>query len=743
MSDRRLRITIIGQVQGVGFRPYAYRIAKQFKLTGWVRNNSAGVVMEVQGQKLNEFISHLTINLPPLAKIDSIYTGNIAIQNENEFVIHESELGTAKTKISPDVATCTACLNELFDPRSRFYRYPFLNCTQCGPRLTILYNLPYDRSQTAMAEFPLCAHCRNDYEDPLNRRYHAQPIACAKCGPQLSLSILEISKRIAAGQIVAIKGLGGYQIICDARNEQAISKLRQCKQRVAKPFAVMCANIKSAKSFAEISSEEEQLLISWMRPIVLLKKSQQNNLSETITPGLSHLGIMLPYTPLHYLLFNAFTDNSDGSEWLTDLQSTVLIVTSANSGENPLFIDDEAAESELENIVDTIVSYNREIVTRADDSVMRIVNSKPLFLRRARGYVPTSVKLAHSIPPTLALGGYLKNTFCITRDDEAFVSQHIGDLKNKTTIEFFHETLNCLLKFLNIKPERIAHDLHPDFYTTRLAREYDIPVFPIQHHHAHLAAVIAEHQIVEPVLGIALDGYGYGENGEAWGGELCVLEDTHFKRIGYLQPLAMPGGEIAAQEPWRMAVAVLHRLGRYDEIQKRYGQQPNLELLMELLTKSIYCPLTSSCGRLFDAASALLGIELVSQYESHAAMKLESLVTQPQTLSNGWRIEENRFNMLPTLAHLLKCDPIEGANVFHGTLIAGLADWISRNAQVTQLTKIVLGGGCFLNKVLTEGLIAVLIKKGLTPFLPHMLPPNDGGICLGQAWIAGRRNECV
>lgn len=743
MSKERLHILITGQVQGVGFRPHIYRIANHLKLSGWIQNNGKGVTIEIQGDKLYHFISQLTVNLPPLAKIDSIQTEIIPIQNEVKFAIRGSEAESINTIISPDVGTCTECLKELFDPNSRYYRYPFLNCTNCGPRLTITRNLPYDRVQTSMVEFPLCEGCQKDYEDPLNRRFHAQPTACNQCGPKLSLSLMEIMQRIAAGEIVAIKGLGGYQIVCDARNKEAVIKLRQRKQRKAKPFAIMCANIKSAKTFTELSNEEEDLLTSWMRPIVLLRKSYQNTLPEEIAPSLSHLGVMLPCTPMHYLLFNHFAGSPDGCEWLVDFQSTILIVSSANPGATPLLIDDTAAQAELKNIADTIVSYNRAIVTRADDSVLRVVDSKPLFIRRARGFVPSPIKLAYDIPPTLALGGYLKNTFCITRADEAFVSQHIGDLKNKATITFFHETLNYMLNFLGVKPERIAHDLHPDFYTTHLAQEFGLPIFPIQHHHAHLASVAAEHCVDEPALGLALDGYGHGENGEAWGGELGILQGTNFQRLGCLQPLPLPGGDKAAYEPWRMAVAVLHVLGLDDLIYRRYSDQPNLGVMLEMLRKSLHCPLTTSCGRLFDAASALLGIQPISHYEGHAAMCLESLVTEPQILPEGWLIQGNRFNLLPTLEYLLGCNASEGANVFHGTLVAGLAEWLSENARRMNVTKILLSGGCFLNQVLAEGLVKALAEKNLIPLLPQALPPNDGGISLGQAWIAGRKNLCA
>lgn len=744
MTLERLQIQITGHVQGVGFRPYVYRLAKQLQLSGWVQNTAEGIAIEVQGKSVSNFIHRLKENLPLLATVDSIQAKKVPIQlKETKFLINDSQYGFVTAKLLPDAGVCSDCINELFDPNSRFYHYPFINCNQCGPRLTITHNLPYDRAETSMSDFPLCSLCKAEYEDPNNRRYHVQSIACHQCGPEISLPIGEIARRIKSGEIVAMKGLGGYQIICDASNEEAILKLRQRKRRSAKPFAMMCLNIKSAMNIARISEEEKKQLMSRERPIVLLKKSNKKYLPECIAPDLLHFGIMLPYTPLHYLIFNALAGNPSDIEWIDSDQATILIVTSANVAEKPLIIDDETACAELKNIVDTVISYNRKIITRVDDSVIRVIDNTPFFIRRARGYVPKSIKLPYEIPSTLALGGYLKNTFCITRGDEAFVSQHIGNLKNVATIEFFHETLNQTIKFLNIQPTCIAHDLHPDFYTSQLAKKYNVPVFSIQHHHAHLASVSAEYNVKQPALGLALDGHGYGENGEAWGGELFLLENTEYKRLGHFQQLPLPGGDKAAHEPWRMAAAVLHLLGCHDEIRTRYSARSHVELLIEMLVKSVNSPLTSSCGRLFDAASALLGIQAISQYEGHAAMCLESLATNPTALLNGWEIKENTFSLLPTLKYLLQCNDTEGANIFHGTLILGLTKWIEEWALKTKISTILLSGGCFINRVLSEGLIAALIAKRLTPFLPQKLPPNDGGICLGQAWIAGRRNQCV
>jgi hydrogenase maturation protein HypF len=745
-SYQRFRILITGQVQGVGFRPYVYRLAKQFNLTGWVQNNANGVVIEIQGLQVANFIINLTTHLPPLACVDSLQTMEIILEvDEQDFIIKKSETGDITTKISPDVKVCDLCLQELFDSNSRFYLYPFLNFTHCGPRLTITERLPYDRMQTSMREFSLCDVCKNDYNDPNNRRYHAQPTACSKCGPQLSIPIAQIVQNIMQGEIVAIKGMGGYQLICDAKNETAILKLRARKNRETKPFAIMFANIMSAKNFVECSLEDEKLLESSAAPIVLLQKNS-DKLPEALAPGLSHLGVMLANTPLHYLLFHAFAGYPDNANWLQQFQPTVLVVTSANPGGNPLVIDDIAAQQLLQPIADKIVSYNREILTRADDSVMGVVNNTAYFIRRARGYVPASIKLAHAIPCTLGVGGYLKNTFCVARGDDAFVSQHIGDLENPATIEFFHESLDHLLKILDVRPQRIAHDLHPDFYTTHFAQQYaaenNIPIFPVQHHHAHLAAVMAEHHVREPAIGLALDGYGYGSNGSAWGGELLLLDGTDFKKLGALKSLPMPGGDAAALEPWRMAVSVLNLLQRKDFIKEHYAPKFPVEGLLQMLNTKLNSPLTSSCGRLYDAASALLGIQMTSQYEGQAAMKLEALVTKPEILDNGWCIESDQLNLLPLLEYLLQCDPITGANIFHGTLIAALTAWLETAKKQFAIKTVLLSGGCFLNRVLSKGLFNSLKDKGFTVYLPQQLPPNDGGISLGQVWIAGN-SLCV
>lgn len=721
---KRIHLQINGCIQGVGFRPYVFKVAKQLALSGWIKNYAQGVIIEIQGHHADQFVQELTADLPSLVKIKSIQQTQLQpLAEENEFVILESETGILDTLAPPDMVTCQLCLHDLFDTGSRFHHYPFLNCTTCGPRMTILRRLPYDRHQTSMDSFPLCPACEQDYKNPDNRRHHAQGIACADCGPSLSNPIQQIIDDIRRGNIIALKGLGGYQLICDALNSSAVADLRQRKKRLYKPFAIMAANINAVHRIAEINLNEEKLLTSSAGPIVLLRK-KFNCLAENIAPNLSTIGVMLPTTPLHHLIFS--------------LGPPFLVVTSGNIQNSPLLADDAVAAQRFQEITDRIVSYNREIVLKMDDSVVQIIDQAPVFIRRARGYVPIPIELAEDIPPTLALGGYLKNTFCITRKNEAFLSQHIGDLNNGAVIKHFHESLEYWLKFLNVKPERIAYDLHPDFYTTHLATDYQLPSVGIQHHHAHLAAVAAEYQINYPCLGLALDGHGYGIDGQSWGGELLWLNHTEFQRLAHLHPLPMPGGNKAAREPWRMAAGILFILNKTAEISKRFSNQTESRLIEQILSTKINCPSTSSCGRLFDAAAALLGIQTHNHYQSQAAMELESLVTLPVTLNNGWSIQENTLNLLPLLSQLLEMDPVSGANLFHGTLISALTDWICFWAQAKQINTILLSGGCFSNKILSEGLLNSLQKKGLIPLTPLLAPPNDGGLSLGQAWIGAR-----
>ncbi len=735
---KRCRLLIKGQVQGVGFRPTVYRIAKQLNLTGWVQNTSLGVLVEIQGKNTASFLSLIYENLPLLARIDSVEINDKnTVPTEQQFNILKSEGGAAETIISPDTAICLECLKELFDPVSRYYHFPFINCTQCGPRFTITRSLPYDRCHTSMDAFALCSDCRLEYNDPANRRYHAQPTACTQCGPQLSSDIQTIAQALINGKILALKGMGGYQLICDARNEKAVQKLRERKQREGKPLALMLLNTVSAESFVHMNTEEKQLLESSSRPIVLLKKGREK-LPELIAHGLCEFGIILPSTPLHYLIFHALAEYPKGCDWLNHPDNSVLVVTSANVSGNPLLIDDEKALCELNGIADLIVSYDRQIVTRADDSVLRVVGGAPLFIRRARGYCPQPLQLPHAIPSVLAFGAHLKNTFCITRGNQAFVSQYLGSLNNRETIDFFHESLEHWQRFLDVNIEAIACDLHPDFYTSRLAEQYGLPLMKVQHHHAHLAAVAIEHHYTEPAIGLALDGYGYGNDGSAWGGELMLLEKETFEHLGSFAPLPLPGGDYAAREPWRMGAAVLHCLGKTEYIPHYFAEQEHAIPVMRMLLDNFDYPQTTSCGRWFDAASALSGVCLRSNYEGQAAMLLESLVTDAEIINNSWSFNEKHFNPLPVFEHLLSTSAARGANLFHGSLIAGLCEWIIYWSKKTGIRTVLLNGGCFLNKVLTEGLFNRLSRQGLSVYIPRQVPPNDSGLSLGQAWLAGK-----
>lgn len=736
---KRIQINIEGQVQGVGFRPYVYRIANELALTGYVQNNASGVKIEIQGLAIETFLQRLQSELPPLADIEKIDQKKISLnKKENTFTIKKSQSGNISTKISPDVTICEDCLKELFDPNHHYYRYPLINCTHCGPRYTITHHLPYDRNSTSMAAFKMCHDCRSHYENPADRRYHAQPIACHQCGPKLSHSMNDIADTIASGKIVALKTLGGYQLICDANNDHAIKRLRNNKNRPTKPFAVMTLNAISAKQIVHCSKSSETLLTSRKRPIVILPK-KNNQSYDQIAPNLNSLGTMLPYTPIHYLLFNALLGSPDGTGWINESCNFILVVTSANPNGCPLIKDDDEAREKLTTVADSIVNYNRNIVIRADDSVVSLVNDKMVFIRRARSYVPRAIPLPYEIPTTLALGGYLKNTICLTRGREAFLSQHIGDLNHRDTLRFYRETMDHLIKILDVKPKCVARDRHPNFYSTQIANEFNVPNFEVQHHHAHLAACAVEHGLTKEAIGLALDGFGLGDNFESWGGELIQYQNTTFKRLGFFKPIMQPGGDIAARQPWRMAASILFELGKKQEIAKRFSNQSQAKSLIKILERKINSPFTSSCGRLFDAASALLGICDISNYEGEAAMLLESRVTELLVAEQGWEIHSNQLNLLPLFRELLHCDATLGANLFHGTLATALVEWVKQNAKKQKITHVLMSGGCFLNKILSEWMIKKLKTLRLIPLFPIQCPPNDGGISLGQAWIAGNK----
>jgi hydrogenase maturation protein HypF len=735
-NERRLRLRVRGAVQGVGFRPFAYGLASQLALSGFVRNDGEGVLIEVEGARAETFLRKLKEAPPPLARIDSIEVADVALRGAGGFVIDATRTGKSRTRIGADAAICEACLDELFDPKSRFFGYPLINCTHCGPRYTLTRALPYDRAQTSMAPFPMCEDCARDYADPSNRRFHAEPIACPRCGPKLDVAIEDVASALRAGGIVALKGLGGFHLLCDARDEAAVSRLRRRKAREAKPFAVMVANIASAERFADIGPAERELLRHRARPIVLARS--RGVVAPSLAPNLREIGLMLAYTPPHWLVLHALEGFPDFKSWRDAPSDVALVATSANPGGEPLIASDEDARGRLDGIADLIVTHERGIVVRADDSVMRVLDGGPVYLRRARGFVPDPIDLGAEGPSVIAAGADLKNTVTITRGREAFVSQHIGDLDDRQTIRFRHETIRHLTSILEVEPRLVACDLHPDFVSTRSAEALGLPLIAVQHHVAHVAAVAAERGWRGPVLGAALDGHGYGTDGAPWGGELIMLHGAHWRRVGSLEALALPGGDKAAREPWRMGVAMLHRLGRLDEVARRFPAAPDAPRLGAAFARGAPFAKTTSLGRLFDAAGALAGVCLSQRYEGQAAMELEALVKTPRVVSGGWRIEGGRLDLAPIMEMMLR-EGLVGkdiAEAFHGTLIAALAEWIGAEASRRGIVRVALGGGCMMNRVLSEGLIGALRARGLTPALPREVPANDGGLSFGQAAFA-------
>jgi hydrogenase maturation protein HypF len=760
LARRALRVR--GQVQGVGFRPFVYRLAHELALSGRVRNDGLGVQIEVQGAagQLDRFVERLRREKPPMARIDAVEAQAASPRpDESSFVIDASAGGPVATGVAPDAAPCPDCLREMLDPADRRWRYAFTNCTHCGPRYTITAALPYDRPNTSMARFALCPDCRREYDDPADRRFHAQPNACPVCGPRLALwspggvdlgcadPLAETLALLRDGGIVAIKAVGGFQLACDARNADAVARLRERKAREEKPFAVMVANVASARHFAEVDADAARLLEAPQRPIVLLPQRTSTPAKLAgIAPGLSSIGLMLPASPLHVLLFHEAAGCPHGTDWLEAAHPLALVMTSANPGGEPLVIGNEEAVQRLHGIADALLVHDRDILIRCDDSVARPSQdgaAGPAFVRRARGYTPAPIRLAASGPSLLAVGGFLKNTVCVTRGDEAFVSQHIGSLDNAATCVALDEAVAHLCEVLEIAPQRVAHDLHPDFYSTgfaaRWAREHGVPAIGVQHHAAHIAAVMAEHRIDGPVLGLALDGVGLGTDGTAWGGELLRVAPGRFERLAHLRPLPLPGGDRAAREPWRMAAAVLDALGRNDAIAVRFNQ-PAAPTVAQMLHQGLNCPPTSSMGRWFDAAAGLLGVSTRQSFEGQAPMLLEGLAAGHGRVAperHLVRFEGGNLDLLPLAAALLEeTDSARGAARFHATLIEALAEWCAAQALAHGLSTVAFGGGCFLNEIVSRGLAQHLNAAGLTVIEARQAPPNDGGLSLGQAWFA-------
>ncbi|CAD5375027.1 Carbamoyltransferase HypF2 [Rubrivivax sp. A210] len=765
---QRCAIRVRGAVQGVGYRPFVYRLAQEMSLAGWVLNDAEGVAIEAEGaaDTLKRFVQRLHSEAPPRARVEAVETSPcIALHSGGGFAIRPSRGGVVKTGVAPDMATCDDCLAELFDPADRRHRYAFINCTQCGPRYTITRALPYDRAQTSMAAFVQCPQCAAEYADPGHRRFHAEPNACPACGPALRLvdaqgraipgdPITATLALLRAGAIVAIKGLGGFHLACDARQPAAVAALRQRKAREEKPFAVMAANTASAARWVQADTTALALLAAPERPVVLLP--MQPGAAEQIAgvaPGLAQLGLMLPSTPIQHLLFHEAAGRPAGRAWQDEAQELLLVMTSANPGGEPIVTANDDALLRLQGIADAVLLHDRDIVARCDDSVLRLTAAgAPQFIRRARGWTPRPLRLPRAGPAVLATGAWLKNTVCLTRGDEAFLSPHIGDLDNAASCAALEDAVAHLCRVLDVRPQAVAHDLHPDFHAARFAaayaREHGLPAHAVQHHHAHIAAIAAEHGVTGPLLGLALDGVGLGSDGAAWGGELLRVDGGGFTRLGHLRPIALPGGDIAARQPWRLAAAVLHTLGRSDEIARRWAHHPAAATVARMLAQGLRCPPSSGMGRWFDAAAALLGVRELQAYEGQAPMLLEALAGQyagafdDDEAAALVAVDGSTLNPLPLLARLIDApDAPQGAALFHHALAVALARWLRQAAESSGLDTVALGGGCFLNARLSRLLADRL--PGLRVLQAGQAPPNDGGIALGQAWIAiCREGEC-
>ena len=757
MSARRVRVR--GLVQGVGFRPAVWRLARELGLHGWVRNDGGGVTIAVDGEKVEEFIARLPRELPPLARLDALEVESCATLSSG-FTILDSAGGAVATAIGPDAAICPACIADLCDPAGRRWRYPFTTCTHCGPRYTVSRGIPYDRARTSLAPFPLCPPCAAEYGDPADRRFHAETTCCPACGPRLRLvaadgrelpgdPVATALARLRAGGIVALKGLGGFHLACDARNAGTVAELRRRKARDEKPFAVMGLNVNSFAGLTQAGEAEAALFAAVEAPIVLCRKGAAE--LPGIAPGLAWLGILRPATPLHLLLWHEAAGRPVGAGWLDAPSDLLLVMTSANPGGEPLVIGNDEARERLAGIADVFLVHDRDIVVRCDDSVARATADGPAFIRRARGWVPVPIALAGDGPPVLALGGYLKNTVCVAKGSQAYLSQHVGSLDNAATVGFLEETVAHLLAVLDVRPAIVAHDLHPDYPSTRLALRlaegWGVPAVAVAHHHAHIAAVCAEHGKDAPVIGLAIDGVGLGQDGGAWGGELLRVAGADCVRLGHLAPLKLPGGDRAAREPWRMALAALHALGRDGEaaawLARRHPGRDG-EPILAMLTRDLRCPPTSSLGRLFDAAAGLLGVRGEARYEGQAAMELEGLAAghgPVAALAGGWRLCDGGhvLDFAPLLDALADSDDMAaGAALFHATLAAGLADWLTAAVDREKVPEIAVAGGCAMNAVLLDALRCRLEAAGLHLLEARRVPPNDGGLALGQAWIARR-----
>jgi hydrogenase maturation protein HypF len=755
----RREVQVRGVVQGVGFRPFVYRLAHDEGLSGFIGNNTNGITIEIEGpqERVAAFLTRLRQEPPPLARIDSITVLDIAATGVTGFEIVSSEVvGQVATGIPADAATCPDCLRELLDPSDRRYRYPFLNCTNCGPRFTITRRIPYDRPQTSMAKFLICPACQQEYDDPSNRRFHAQPNACWDCGPRVWLvgpdgaeiassdDVTACIDRLVAGEIMAIKGIGGFHLSADATNQAAVMRLRERKRRYGKPLAVMVRDVKAARTICTIDAEEEVLLTASARPIVLLRRRPDSPIAEAVAPGIPWLGLFLPYAPLQHLLF-------------ADPRVSALVMTSANLSEEPIAIDNDEALSRLSTIADAFLMHDREILQRCDDSVAVVVDGAPQLLRRARGFVPLGVPLPFDAPPLLAVGGHLKNVFALARGRFVYQSQHLGDLENLSGQEFFKESLDHLMQTFEIEPQTVIHDLHPGYLSTTWAKKWaaerKLPLIAVQHHHAHVAGCMAEHGLTGTVIGLALDGTGYGTDGKIWGGEVLLSSLDSFERFAHLEYVPMPGGDAAIKEPWRMAFAHLRAAGFDLESAAALSgaNEQEARVLERMIERGVNAPFTSSLGRLFDAVAVVVLGRRVVDYEAQAAIELEGIAIDEQDdepaytmefVSGDWPgLNSAQISAAPLWCALVK-DLRAGvsnpriATRFHAGVVAGFvgASVLARRAE--GVSRVALSGGCMHNRRLVRLLRSGLEGEGFEVFQQRSVSPGDGGLSFGQVAVA-------
>ncbi len=722
MSRVRVAVRVEGVVQGVGFRPFVHQLAGRLGLAGFVGNDVEGVFAEVEGpaEAVDAFVTALKAEAPPLAVVDDVRVTSRPVTGEAGFVIVASPGGgEAATLISADSATCDDCLREMWDPGDRRYRYPFINCTNCGPRFTIVRGVPYDRPLTTMASFTLCADCKHEYDDPADRRFHAQPVCCPACGPRLRFEpadgdpIHAAAQALRQGKVVGIKGLGGYHLAVDARNEEAAAKLRSRKHREDKPFAVMVPDLETARSLADIDLAED-VLAGRRRPIVLLPG--KGGLAREVAPGNRRIGLMLPYTPLHHLLLE---------------QTGPLVMTSANVSDEPIVYRDDDLPR-LGNIADAVLTHDRAIHLRTDDSVVRMSRGKVQLQRRSRGYTPEPVTLKTPVPHILGCGAELKNTFCLAKGRHAFLSHHIGDLENYETLRSFTEGIAHFRELFDVDPVLVAHDLHPDYLSTKYALDQDVDLVGVQHHHAHIASCLADNGEAGPVLGVAFDGTGFGPDGTIWGGEFLLADLTSYERVGHLATVAMPGGAQAIRQPWRMAASYLDEAGL--PIPEAWKE------VVALKRSGLNSPLTSSAGRLFDAAAALLGVRDVVNYEGQAAIELEQIADPAERSSYHAGISGSIISGVDLIQSLVddQAPRATKAARFHN----GVADLIARTCERLRdrSTTVALSGGVFQNVLLLDRTVEALENKGFRVLTHERVPANDGGISLGQVVVAAAQS---